>query len=268
MKLNSTYGFLFLLIIILSLKSCTVQEPEREIVQCTDPEFGDTIGAVYGIEDGVGFIEITNVWGSSMADLTFEWDNGLGGPHIVDLSPGIYTVTITDPSGCTATEDYDLTLSEPEGYRIGDTGPAGGIIFYVYSDGRALEAAPASTIRSNVKWGCKGTSFNTSQQVGSGKDNTQLILNGCEQNGIAVSICDQLEVNGFSDWYLPSVDEIDRLSYAVYQNNPQDYPSGEYWSSSEVTSTIAYSGQLPEGGISYRDKDNGAYVIAIRVVSP
>ncbi len=65
-------------------------------------------------------------------------------------------------------------------YALGDTGPAGGFVFYITGDGlHGLEAAPEdiggnATATSAVAWGCDGTLLSGMNElgVGSGAHNT------------------------------------------------------------------------------------------------
>ena len=105
-------------------------------------------------------------------------------------------------------------------YTLGDTGPAGGIVFYgkgSYSDGwRYLETAPASTEWRKKEWGgYKIKMGGTETDIGSGQSNTTRIvkwLNNHSEAGKAAQLCDALVVenNGvtYSDWFLPSKDEL------------------------------------------------------------
>ena len=91
---------------------------------------------------------------------------------------------------------------------IGDTGPAGGIVFYdkgSYSDGwRYLEAAP-SGYESYGKWGGYGTSVDgTSKGIGTGKANTEAIVKKLGSGDYAAKFCYDLELGGYDDWFLPS----------------------------------------------------------------
>ena len=51
----------------------------------------------------------------------------------------------------------------------------------------------------------------------------------------AARLCYDLELNGYSDWYLPSIDELKKImiNYSGLQLN------SEYWTSTEVTSSTA-----------------------------
>ena len=173
-------------------------------------------------------------------------------------------------------------------YRIGDTGPANGIIFYDIDadnssgngDGlmsstatwRYLEAAPydmASTgIASNagreaVRFGyhrdsddsknlyVNGTdTFSlencTGTEIGVGKDNTEMLValigdtaysssEGSGQDIYAALLCDQLEYGEYSDWFLPSSDELEEMqrNKSVIGNFQDDISGSYYWSSSE-----------------------------------
>jgi hypothetical protein len=133
-------------------------------------------------------------------------------------------------------------------YKVGDFGPAGGHIFYdkgVYSNGwRYLEAAPVETEFSGIQWGAKGKEVGGTQtNVGSGKRNTQLIVDKMREwgeTGTAAQRCDGLVFDGFNDWFLPSGDELD-LMYDNLRGKGLGNFSGSYWSSSERDASYSYS---------------------------
>jgi hypothetical protein len=56
-------------------------------------------------------------------------------------------------------------------------------------------------------------------------------MNGCSEAGIAARICGDLVLNGYSDWYLPSKDELNKL----YINRVAigGFANNYYWSSTE-----------------------------------
>ena len=131
------------------------------------------------------------------------------------------------------------------GYDIGDTGPAGGIVFYdkgSYSDGwRYLEAAPASTEWDGKPWGGYGTEVGTGAQgtaIGTGAANTQAIVaeygaNEPDDNrsDYAAKLCADLEYGGYSDWFLPSKAELNEMH--AQKGAISGFESADYWSSSE-----------------------------------
>jgi len=123
-------------------------------------------------------------------------------------------------------------------YEIGDIGPAGGFIFFKkneYSDGwRYLEAAPQDA-EKNVIWGFVGTSVaGTGTAVGTGKQNTELIIASTNQRGWAAHVCAEYTRNGFSDWFLPSSDELYLMYNNLYRNGGLgNFSRSYYWSSSE-----------------------------------
>jgi len=134
-------------------------------------------------------------------------------------------------------------------YKIGDTGPAGGIVFYdkgKVSDGwRYLEAAPASA-EFTVVWGPAKVVSGTGTAVGSGKRNTQLIVTAYGTSESAARRCANLNVNGFKDWFLPSQDELGLITDNLVWDNVNrkmrglsNFKDGYYWSSSLNSSTSA-----------------------------
>ena len=143
------------------------------------------------------------------------------------------------------------TYDKAEVYKLRDKGPAGGWIFYVNpnweKDGwRYLEAAPADqttyqlwSAPSNVIVGveAQGTA------VGTGEANTIAIVNKSGLTSSVAKLCYDLVLNGYSDWFLPSKDEL-KLMYDNLHNQPTPvggfgYPYDWWWSSSEVDTSAA-----------------------------
>ncbi|MCH2024090.1 MAG: hypothetical protein MK207_16565, partial [Saprospiraceae bacterium] len=180
---------------------------------------------------------------------SYQWDVAAGSQTTASVSgmplEGAYTVTVTDADGCTATGTGNLV------YNIGDYGPAGGIVFYlppnattdlngdgVYDIG--LECAPSD--QGTAIWGCQGTNIPTATGIGSGAANTLAIEAGCTTPGTAADICANLSLGGYSDWFLPSKDELNAmyLLSAPWLTGPGGFSNADYWSSSQHTQYTAY----------------------------
>jgi len=166
-------------------------------------------------------------------------------------------------------QNADKKSGETKTYKIGDIGPAGGIIFYdknsddkaadktdgkvadKVADWRYLEAAPAET-EFNAPWG--SYNFNvtgTGPTVGSGKLNTQLIVGQLESLGeskCAAQLCVKLKNNGFTDWFLPSKDELNLMYKNLHQKNLGKFTTKiSYWSSSQVNGECAWYQSFANG---------------------
>ena len=129
--------------------------------------------------------------------------------------------------------------SETKTYKIGDTGPAGGIVFYDKgnTDGgwRYLEAAPASS-EFFAEWGLAFFSLETEMDIGTGKRNTALIVAALnkirETAGRAARLADDMNINGFNDWFLPSWNELDLMYTNLHKQGLGEFKNDYYWSSS------------------------------------
>ena len=167
-----------------------------------------------------------------------------------------------------------LTVRDPSArYIIGDKGPAGGIIFYDKGNNsggwRYLEAAPASTEFSNIEWGAYrkyGLAktyasidiFGLDTSIGSGKRNTELIVNKLNQlgeTGRAAQVCANLRYGGFKDWFLPSYDELELMLTNLKYKKLGDFYGDFYWSSTQVYEPL-YKGENFNGawGRNFGDK--------------
>jgi hypothetical protein len=124
-------------------------------------------------------------------------------------------------------------------YQIGEVGPAGGIIFYHKTDTldgwNFLECAPLDIGTSKV--------FATSNQLtmipnleyglGQGDENTALILSAIGNGNNAAKACQTYTINGFSDWYLPTRDELIKLYQNLLPLNQGGLSGNTYWSSNQ-----------------------------------
>lgn len=121
-------------------------------------------------------------------------------------------------------------------YKIGDTGPAGGIVFYIDENTNIYYEAPTFDQSNGIEWGCYETKIAGADGIviGAGKQNTKDILAGCFERPIAASICDDLTLGGKSDWFLPSKDLLNEMY--IQKSVIGGFSNYSYCSSSERSS--------------------------------
>jgi hypothetical protein len=189
--------------------------------------------------------------------------------------------------------NIELT-SGPVTYALGDTGPAGGFVFYVTAGGlRGLEAAPSDQDDgSGIRWDNVDNPYtNTSaigDGVGAGAMNTTLIIanQGADSTLYAAGIAANLVIThsgvDYGDWYLPSKYELNLMWLNLADSdgdgnnagvsdpgNLGGFASDSYWSSSQVSAGYAwaqYFGSGTQYDYSYKDgsKFNTLRVRAVR----
>ena len=150
------------------------------------------------------------------------WVNMIGGAP----AAGIMNIGMNFQGGKVA---YILQVGDP-GY---DPSVVQGLIITTSDLGKAT-------------WGCYGTSISTSHLLGSGLSNTNNIVASCNQAGTAAKICADLVVDGYSDWYLPSIKEWEKIypnssaigislinsDYSI--DPPNSIGNNGYWSSTQA----------------------------------
>jgi hypothetical protein len=140
----------------------------------------------------------------------------------------------------------------------------GGIIFYIDATKQhGLICAPTDyqPYWPYLGWGPFGKEVGTSTEIGEGQNNTSRIVNACG-SGNAAGVCDDLVLNGYDDWFLPSKDELNEL---FKQRNVIGLSSFAmfYWSSSEWdedpanTAWVKYFQTVPLPGqeVDYKNYD-------------
>jgi hypothetical protein len=161
-------------------------------------------------------------------------------------------------------------VATPAVPKVGDRGPAGGIIFYdkgIFFNGwQYLEAAPADL--DGAQWAVNDRSVSgTGTAVGTGKRNTELLVERTG-NGSAAQLCDALEFGGYNDWFLPSQDELDLMYRNLKQKGLGRFLNSVYWSSSydasRAVGDTSWAQDFSDGSKVYTWQTNARSVRAIR----
>jgi len=154
-----------------------------------------------------------------------------------------------------------------------------GIVAYILQAGdpgynanlqHGLIAAPSD--QGTAQWGCFGTTISGADgtAIGTGAQNTIDIMNGCSIAGIAARLCGDLVLGGgYSDWYLPSRDELNNLYInRVAIGGFVISASANYWSSSEFSNNEVwiqdFGTGLGNGSQASGSKGNYRNVRAVR----
>jgi len=217
---------------------------------------------------------------------TINWANG---PYFVK--------TETDPDGTTGGIYYTITgtsqlLSVPYALYAANAGTAtgggnfthyigeqygGGVIFHLWKDiagvehGLIVALTDQSTSQawSNVTSTLIGTSAQSSWD---GLSNSNAIVGQATHTSSAAKLCLDLVSGGQSDWYLPSIQELNMLwnnYYTVARTLSQiggatQLANNYYWSSSEYVGSSAWNVSFATGGTYNYLKNGTLYVRAVR----
>jgi uncharacterized protein (TIGR02145 family) len=189
--------------------------------------------------------------------VTIDPDN-----QISELNEGnnsfILQVTVTSPPPLALFDNYQ-----------------GGIIAYILQPGdpgydadvqHGLIAAPIDqSISMGIQWynGNYGLIGGTVTDLGSGNSNTNIIVASQGDGNYAAKLCYDLELGGYNDWYLPSLNEL----YILYLNRSglgNNFVSNKYWSSSESDFGNAIPVDFVNGNTVAFSKSNYYQVRAVR----
>lgn len=156
----------------------------------------------------------------------------------------------------------------------------GGVVFYIFESGdpgyvpgeiHGLICAPSDL--GSASWGCRGTTISGADgtAIGTGAQNTIDILNGCNTSGIAADLCANLTLNGYDDWFLPSIDELYQMylyraaiSTTAEANGGSAIAEARYGSSTEHDSDFCYTIHFLNGSTYNWEKNFSFFVRAIR----
>lgn len=188
-------------------------------------------------------------WGAGEKYMELEMDmgagfNSAGAPQLISVPYALYA----NHAGTTSCNHY-------VGENFG-----GGIVFYL--DATKCHGLIASTTdqSSGIEW-----SSIISQAAGAyshdGSSNTMGIMLQGAVSG-AAKMCDSLTLNGFDDWYLPSLDELSRMY--MLRSIIGGFSSVPYWSSTEYSNTQSWFLNFNDGYTNNVPKSGTYCVRAIR----
>ena len=247
-----------------------------------DPE--STLGA-----PGDMFINTTTKTLFGPKDLTTSWPLGVSmvgatGPQGPGGGGSAGTNGTNGSNGTNGTNGTNATLTCAQGGTcvVGNTGPGGGIVFYVQTatamaPWRYMEAAPSLWANAEgdptVMWcnvsnaflkeiptGATPTSTYTGEPIGAGFYNSFAMLNTC--SGGAAHVATSYNGGGKSDWFLPSKGELAQL-YSQ-KTVVGGFVAGSYWSSSEVDASNAWDQGFSSGDQGNTSKDTTLSVRPVR----
>ncbi|MEN8884956.1 MAG: DUF1566 domain-containing protein, partial [Winogradskyella sp.] len=183
-----------------------------------------------------------------------------------------FTVVATNAVGVSNASAASNAVTPLPPPSIGDF-RGGGVVFYVAptptdldGDGDLDTVLVCSIVDQNsgIQWynGSYTTTGATNRVIGSGSANTAAIISsqGVTATNYAAGIAQAYNGGGYTDWFLPSWDEM--LKIVTYKNQISnasvanggtvvrtDYPNNFYWSSTEYSNTTAIVLRInPTGG--------------------
>lgn len=112
------------------------------------------------------------------------------------------------------------------------------------------------------EWGCFGTTIAGADgtAIGTGTQNTMDIVASCTTAGIAAKLCsDLVSWDGYSDWYLPSKDELNKAFLNSIACGCGFANNLVYWSSSEINGSGAFTQFFGFGGSPTSTNKNNTY---------
>jgi hypothetical protein len=167
-------------------------------------------------------------------------------------------------------------------YNLGGTGPGGGTIFYkgpkFVVNGQPCHYLEVGPDLGEAQWGLDGIYVGARSSdypipIGRGYGYTQIILAALGISGELTDIsadkrvaqlCDEYENNGYSDWFLPSDEELDALYYYSTNSGTGLFGSNTLWSSTESSEGEARVHWGTPSSSRWREKTSSYHVRPVR----
>ena len=252
-------------------------------------------GSAYFVNDTVTVTNQASITGAADSDWNSVYMSDAATKYVLPsqgLSPGSYHIYAGDLAGNLSgpfVTTYTIRTSQQCSVSclVGDTGPGGGIVFFdagsTQSWGRYLEVAPADW-SGNPDGNATPTWCNITNQsivgadgtaIGTGASNTAAIVAACT-SGAAVNAA-AYRGAGFSDWFLPAIDEHRALCRWVKGLAPTATEcrgssvwndlgwTSHYWTSTQTGASSAWETWMP-GWNDYRDVGKDTGYVSVRPI--
>ena len=229
---------------------------------------------VGAINEAAHTVALTVPYGTSLAALvaTFTTTGAsvtiAGTPQVSGVTANSFTnpVTYTVAAGDGTTQAYTVavTVAAPM-LAIGDPYQGGKIAYIDGTGEHGLIAASADQLAGMAFSNIAGTLIGPAAQgtaIGTGLANTAAIVGQAGCTSGAAYVCYNLTEGGYSDWYLPSKDELNQLYLSRVAIG--GFEGAGYWSSSEVAAGEGWEQAFPAGNPFTNSKSSAGKVRAVR----
>ena len=198
-------------------------------------------------DDGVAEVEVVIIGANTDGDnITYTIQN----PKLTENATFVDVSLFVDGNG-------DNNLAIGQSYQ-------GGIIAYIDSTGQHGLIAATADQSEGIQWynGTNIVTGATGTAIGTGLTNTNAIIAVQGSGSYAASIARDYNGGGYTDWYLPSKDELNQL---YQQQTAMGGFEGEYyWSSTEYDNNTAREQSFYDGSQNDSFKTSTYYVRAVR----
>ena len=245
--------------------TCNITNPQNDTQFGMDEDITVTVVA----EDADGTIDNVELY---VDGVKYSEKNALPYNFIINagelaLGAHILKAVAKDNKGDTGEATVNIIVFEMEPtLAVGDP-YQGGIIAYLDETGKHGFIAASEDQSDGIKWLSRGSFLETGAdgiKIGTGQDNTTKIAQAQAhlEDDDAARLCYNLVLNGYDDWFLPSLDELDEL----YKNKDLigGFGGGWYWSSSENSSHGAWAQRFNDGEQGACMKSDSYSVRAVR----
>jgi hypothetical protein len=172
--------------------------------------------------------------------LVWSTDTALGlSAYSIEINNGYLTKNITRTHVFSNSKYYKLPAISIPQPQTGDV-YQGGIVCSTYVENGVTHGYVAAlNDLGTYPWSPRNKKneidISTSTSIGSGETNTDSIVFRYGYNGInyAAYVCNNLSLNGFNDWFLPSQEELIMLYDSLKAKGYGFVDKGNYWSSTQ-----------------------------------
>ncbi len=181
-----------------------------------------------------------------------------------------------DGSGTNYSEGIDFFITSNvtlyaqwEDYIVGDSGPAGGYIFYdkqsVTNGWRYLEVTLSD--ESATAFDCAGTQYSfTVSGIGNGLANSEGIDGACVSSAGPVARSIDFTLNTYSDWFLPSGDEMKEIYTNMHLVGQGNFNLSDYYWVSNMQNNHTDTPQAMDFNYGYIMPMSSTYIRPYRPV--
>lgn len=242
-----------------------------------NPTNGQVIGSIQA--NSAGNLSYTITFQSTAGALSV--DQSTGELSVADYTlfdfettPSMYVVISVDNGAYSVSANATIALNDLN--EIGEY-KYGGVIFWIdpasYNSGGGLVCA-VSDQSTSASWGCSGISIaGTSASIGSGEGNTVAIETACPTVGTAAYLAVNYDATSFSDWFLPSRDELEELlnkksiiDVTAAANSGTSIGTDYYWSSTETSSGTAALLLVSNSNVLIANGNKGVSLFGVRAI--